>query len=260
MFCRGFSLNYLNLCGVKFLPIIHFVRKQFLCLFLIIKRSSFNPKTLIMKLKTTYILLLLCAVSFQNFAQSGNNKISFDMAYGYNQAVQPIRRDQSASYGQMNHLEIGVRYMITEKFGVRLNYANDRFKNAADGIYGSNFSRVGIDAVYNLGKFLGLDLSSRNTIGLLTHAGVGYTRLKPNYQEKSEQIGAVVLGVTPQVKITERIALFLDGSYNINFKQHYGFDGALLTPDYTPNIGSHYTVALGIVVYIGQNKYHSDWN
>lgn len=214
-----------------------------------------------MKRYFTYFLVVFVILSaLPSFSQNNAmNRLSFDIAGGYNQAIHPYRKDLHSNFNQLQHVELGARYMFTEKIGIRLNYANDRFKNFADGVYGVNFSRVGVDAVYNLGRTVGLDVASRSTLGLLTHVGVGYTRLKPIRQEKSEQIGALVLGITPQVKLTERIAFFLDLSYDANFKQHYSYDGALISEDYKPTVGTHYTAALGFSFYLGEEKYHADW-
>lgn len=193
------------------------------------------------------------------FSQSQTNKISFDISFGYNKALNPYRNNLNSDFSGLKHVELGVRYMFTEKVGLRLNYANDRFKNDADGQFGSNFSRVGVDAVYNAGKAIGLDFATRSTVGLLAHVGVGYTRLKPIYQDNSEQIGALVLGITPQLKLSERVALFGDVSYNANFKQHYRYDGSLISSDYKSTVGSHVTASVGLMFYLGENKYHSDW-
>lgn len=191
-------------------------------------------------------------------AQSKYNRLSFEFATGYAKPLNTYQKNLNSDFSSFKHLEFGARYMITEKFGVRLNYANDRFKNYPNGYFGSNFSRVGVSGVYNIGKSFGLDTSTRNTIGLLAHAGVGYTRLKPINRD-AEQIGALVLGITPQVKISERIAFFADVSYTANFKQHYRYDGSLISTDYEPTVGSHVTASVGLMFYLGSQRYHSDW-
>ena len=187
------------------------------------------------------------------------NHLSFDFSAGYNRPFTPYQKKYNSAFSGLKHLELGVRYMFTEKMGLRLNYANDNFRNDSGGDFGTNFSRIGIDAVYNIGKALNLDLISRYQYGLLGHAGIGYTRVKPIYQKKSEQVGAVVLGLTPQIKLSDEFAFFGDLSLDVNFKQHYRYDGSLYTADYDPIVGSHMTASLGIVMYLGQNKYHADW-
>ena len=131
--------------------------------------------------KVFFYFLLSCTLFCTSLvsAQRNFNQLSFDFAFGYNKALRPYQSNLNSIFSGLRHAELGIRYMFTQKVGIRLNYANDRFTNDADGRYGSNFNRVGVDLVYNLGKTLGMNLSTRNTVGLLTHVGVGYTRLKP---------------------------------------------------------------------------------
>jgi OOP family OmpA-OmpF porin len=59
--------------------------------------------------------------------------------------------------------------------------------------------------------------------------------------------------------LNDKIALFADFSSVINYKQHYRFDGSLFSDNFVPTIGYHYNVSLGLMLYIGEEKYHSDW-
>jgi OOP family OmpA-OmpF porin len=149
--------------------------------------------------------------------------------------------------------------MFSEKFGVRLEYVNDRFVSNNDASVGTYFNRFGAQLVYNLGKDLDLFYLTNEQFGILTHAGVGYTRSTIKNLRVTEQIGSVVIGITPQYKVNDRTALFFDFSSIYNFKQHYRYDGTLISPDFVPTVGNHYNISLGIILYIGQNRLHSDW-
>ena len=149
--------------------------------------------------------------------------------------------------------------MFSEKFGVRLEYVNDRFISSSSISEGTYFNRFGAQLVYNLGKDLDLLYITNENFGLLTHTGVGYTRSTIRSLHVTEQIGSAVIGITPQYKINDRSALFLDFSSVFNFKQHYRFDGSLISPDYVPTVGNHYNITLGIMLYIGEGRMHNDW-
>ena len=149
--------------------------------------------------------------------------------------------------------------MFSEKFGVRVEYVNDRFIDNSDIFSGTYFNRFGAQLVYNLGKDLDLLYITNEQFGLLTHAGVGYTRSTIKRLQITEQIGSAVIGITPQYKLSDRSSLFLDFSSVFNFKQHYRFDGSLISPDFVPTVGNHYNITFGIMFYIGEGRLHNDW-
>ncbi len=193
------------------------------------------------------------------FAQSNYNNFSIELAAGYTSPLQPYLLDYNSNFSSFNHVDIGGRYMFSEKFGVRVEYVNDRFISSTDSRAGTYFNRFGAQLVYNLGKDLDLWFYTHENFGLLTHAGVGYTRSIIKKLKVTEQIGAAVIGITPQYKLNDRSALFLDFSTVFNFKQHYRFDGSLISPNYVPTIGNHYYITLGVILYIGENRLHNDW-
>ena len=149
--------------------------------------------------------------------------------------------------------------MFSEKLGVRLEYVNDRFVTDSDSKAGTYFNRFGIQGIYNLGKDLDLLYITHEKVGLLAHVGVGYTLSRPVRANFNEQIGSLIIGFTPEVKINNKVAFFADLSSVINFKQHYRYDGSLISPDYIPTTGLHYNISFGIMLYLGEEKYHNDW-
>lgn len=193
------------------------------------------------------------------FAQSNYNKFSLELASGYTSPVQPYLSEYNSNFSSFNDLNIGGRYMFSEKFGVRVEYVNDRFISSTDNTIGTYFNRFGAQLVYNLGKEFDLLYLTRENFGLLTHAGVGYTRSTIKRLNVTEQIGSAVIGITPQFKLNDRFALFLDFSSVFNYKQHYRYDGSLFSSDYVPTFGNHYNITLGVMFYIGENRLHSDW-
>ena len=202
-------------------------------------------------------IFLLISTTFS--AQTNYNKLSLEISSGYTSPVQPYLSNYGSNFSSFNLINIGGRYMFSEKFGVRLEYVNDRFVSNNDASVGTYFNRFGAQLVYNLGKDLDLLYLTNEQFGILTHAGVGYTRSTIKNLRVTEQIGSVVIGITPQYKVNDRTALFFDFSSIYNFKQHYRYDGTLISPDFVPTVGNHYNISLGIILYIGQNRLHSDW-
>lgn len=202
---------------------------------------------------------VLLVFSFYSFSQTNFNNLSLELSSGYTGAVNPYLTSYKSGFSGLNNVSIAGRYMFSEKLGVRLEYVNDRFITSSDTKVGTYFNRFGAQLVYNLGKDLNLIYETYETIGLLTHIGAGYTLSKPVSQNFKERIGSLVIGITPQVKLNNRTAFFADFSSVFNFKQHYRFDGSLVSDNYQPTIGFHYNVSLGLMLYIGEKSYHSDW-
>ena len=233
---------------LKYFSTFDFITNIF-CIFVLDKTNFTMNKFL------SFLLLFSCSF----YAQSKYNNFSLEFASGYTSPVQPYLSENSSNFAGFNHINIGGRYMFSEKFGVRVEYVNDRFIDNSDIFSGTYFNRFGAQLVYNLGKDLDLLYITNEQFGLLTHAGVGYTRSTIKRLQITEQIGSAVIGITPQYKLSDRSSLFLDFSSVFNFKQHYRFDGSLISPDFVPTIGNHYNITIGIMLYIGENRLHNDW-
>lgn len=210
--------------------------------------------------KTSLILLFLS--SLMTFAQSNHwNKLSIEIGYGY---VQPSALYSSvynkSDFSGFNHFDVGARYMFNKEIGLKLSYANDRFKNDdVSPTAGITFNSINVSAVYNVGSLFDLNYLTNERMGLLGHAGVGITLASPESISDSEKIGTATIGLTPQVKVSERISIYGDIAYAFHFKQHYGFDGVLLSPDYTSEVGKTATFSLGLMFYLGEKDRHADW-
>ena len=209
-----------------------------------------------MKIKFLFALLLVSSLSF---AQYRFNQFSIEAGAGYVIAGNHYNDSYDSNFSGFRHVDLGVRYMINENYGVRLTYANDRFLQSNGSKVGINYNKVGVDGIYNLGRLIDLAYNSNENIGLLGHVGVGYTKGSPLSGEKTERIGNISFGITPQFKIGENTVFFTDLSANLNMKQHYGFDGGLNYGGDKTFMGSHYNLTFGLMIYLGQNRYHADW-
>jgi OOP family OmpA-OmpF porin len=159
----------------------------------------------------------------------------------------------------LKHYDLGLRYAFSEKVGAKIWYKSDKFVNSENEKEGVNYMTMGLSGFYNLGKELGINFATRETLGLHAHldAGVGFVDLFNRYDY--ERIGLLGLGLTPICKISNKIALSGDFTYNITVKQHYGFDGILLNESYEPTSGNFFNFSMGLIFYLGENKHHMDW-
>ena len=207
------------------------------------------------KQKLSVVLVLLCSV--MSFGQENWNRVSIETGYGY---VSPSKL-YSAEYSKgdfsgFNHFDIGVRYMIEQNFGVKLNYGIDTFSKGDAGV---TFNTIMASAVYNVGSLFNLSYSTHENIGLLGHVGMGVTFANPEAINGTDHIGTATIGLTPQVKVSERISFYGDFAYAFRLKQHYGFDGVLLDKDYKSKLGKTAVFSLGLIFYIGDKTKHADW-
>jgi OOP family OmpA-OmpF porin len=209
-----------------------------------------------MKIKLLFVLFFVSSLSV---AQYRFNQFSIEAGAGYVLAGNPYSEAFDSNFSGFRNVNLGVRYMIDENYGVRLSYANDRFLQSNGSKVGISYNRIGVDGIYNLGRLIDLAYASNENVGLLGHVGVGYTMAKPLGESVTDRIGTISLGLTPQFKLGENSVFYVDLSTNLNVKQHRGFDGGFVYQNRNSTIGSFYNLSFGLMIYLGQNRYHADW-
>ncbi|PKP25949.1 MAG: hypothetical protein CVU03_05385 [Bacteroidetes bacterium HGW-Bacteroidetes-2] len=206
-----------------------------------------------------YLLTLLLLTASISFAQNDKfNSFSFEIGYGLHAPLSPGDKTSRSNFVGLGNFEVGARYQITQKLGLKVAYNNNHFEDKNNADSGVDYNRVSVEAVYNLGRHV-LPYYIYENVGVLAHAGFGYARAKPLALRSAEQTGNFIFGFRPQVKLSERFALYADGSYIVNFKQHYSFSGILLSPDFQDKTGSFATLSFGVMLYLGDGRRHADW-
>lgn len=225
-------------------------------------------------MKRNYIIFTLYFFTILSFSQKKYNVFSAEIGYGFNIPLTPSNGIESKDYIFPRHLDLGIRYMFDEYFGVKLYYANDRFQNVKNKNIGNGYHRLSLEVVYNIEQ--ALDLLD-DDFNLFFHAGIGITYAFPEaikrfknggeftfgltpYNTKNfERIGNIIFGITPQYRYSDDVALTFDVSYVINTQQQYGYDGEMLYIDRTKVKGSFINFTLGIQLYLGRKRRHADW-
>lgn len=197
--------------------------------------------------------------SVLGFSQYQMNKVSLEANYGYNGAISPYNKRFNSNFSGMNHFDVGLRYMFTETIGAKVTYKFDHFVNDPGGLLGLKYNTLSLGAVYNVGKQFGLTYLTRDRLGVNLNLDAGVAFAKGVGQYDAEKIGVVGLGITPMYQLSHKVALAATYTHNFTLKQHYGFDGFLLDPEYKASKGSFYNFTVGIIYYLGENRYHSDW-
>lgn len=205
-----------------------------------------------------FSVVTLFLISLAGHAQIRSyDQISIEADYGFNGTT------HHKAMSGLNHFGVGLRYMVDENWGIKFDYAHDGFKMDGDGNMGSSYNRFSLQGVHNLGRTLDIPWNTMDRLNLLVHAGLGYASLQSKQMPGIDNIGHIIFGVTPQLYISDGLALHFDASYVVNFTQHFNFDGTYPPEPFTGDrpgfTASMFTASIGLTVYLGRNKSNADW-
>ncbi|OIQ21484.1 MAG: hypothetical protein BM557_04340 [Flavobacterium sp. MedPE-SWcel] len=204
---------------------------------------------MIKKLPLLLLLVSICANAQRKFDQ-----YSLEAGYGLGVSGDP-------GISQFSHFEIGFRYMLDESWGIKFDFGSDKFRTGSNPELGTDYNRYSFQVVHNLGRTIALPDYTNGYINMLAHAGLGYSSLKSINGQDADNIGNIIIGITPQYYLSDSFALTFDASYILNVTQHYNFDGTY--PNGKPSgnafTGTVINASFGITYYFGRNKNGSDW-
>ena len=212
-------------------------------------------------MKKVVLLTLLLTVLVSYSQDKTYNQFSFEASYGQSQPISPKNNSgyDVKTFSGFKHFEVGGRYMFNQKYGVKLSYGFDKFQQEEFSDLSVTNHKIGAEMVFNLSHLLNFHFSKLRNFQIQTHTGFGITFAQPSSINDYEHIGNFIIGMTPQIKITDRIAIITDLSYNFIFKQHYYYSGVLIDPEFESVTGSFINISFGLQFYLGSNGYHADW-
>jgi OOP family OmpA-OmpF porin len=212
----------------------------------------------------------LFAQDYNNGNKIDYNKWSIELNAGQNKPEKPFTSgyftsdpDKYFNFSGVNHFDIGVRHMFNTTFGAKLDFGYDIMKNASGTIslpFETEQYRIGLQGVVNIGRLLQFE-SFTKRFSILVHGGLQASRLNPkfnNVNDVNEDSGGLILGITPQFRISNRIVLTGDFSYISNVRQHLTWDGRLSDPANNLS-GTLLNTSLGLTFYLGKQEKHADW-
>lgn len=237
------------------------------------------------------ILLAVFISTFTTFAQESisdssskrntkpYNTWSIEANIGSNKAISPFTDgygtsgdNQFLNITGINHFDLGVRKMLNQYFGFKFDFASDVIESQ-EGVtdskpFQSFQNRISLQGYANLGRVLKFESFTR-TFGLLAHGGVQISRFtgKPNGAQNfpnpgksfTENNGGLIIGLSPQVKITKKLVANFDYSFLLNTRQHLAWDGNS-SADANNLKGEMNILSIGLTLYMGdKKKEHADW-
>jgi OOP family OmpA-OmpF porin len=219
------------------------------------------------KLFTVSLLALSLAASAQDVATATVNPSIDNLAYNkwsieLNGGVNKPTRAMSIGYSTATlnpfHADLGVRYMFNPKFGMKLDFGYDKFQERDDTpAFESQQIRTSLQGVVNVGRALNFE-DWTNTLGLLLHGGLGVSQLTADSFNGEDYAGNGLIGMTGQIRLSDRAVLTGDLTGIINGKQNYNFDGMSHTTTGSFD-GLLLNASVGLTFYLGKNTKHADW-
>ncbi len=220
------------------------------------------------KLASVTLLLLSIAASAQNMATTSAqptvdkpayDKWSIELNGGVNKPTRTMTPGYSTATLNPFHADLGVRYMFSPKFGVKLDVGYDQFKERDDTPdFESRYVRASLQGVVNIGRALNFETLT-NTIGVLAHGGFGVSQISTETGFGGQDyMGHGILGLTGQIKLSNRVALTGDLTGIVNGRQNWNFDGMGNTTTGSFD-GVLLNASVGLTFYLGKNGKHADW-
>lgn len=213
--------------------------------------------------------LMAGALAFGANAQD-YDKWSLELNGGFNKPMAPLAPPFLSPTLNIGHVDFGVRYMFNEKFGAKLDFGFGSFKEAGGDsqspAFDTKYNRLNLQGVANLGRVLNFESFSRS-FGMLLHGGAGIGLVNPElntYNDFDDNVYTLIFGITPQLKLSNNIALVGDISTILNGRQTVTFDGdGVIRPSTTNGFyganGTWWTGTIGLNFYLGSAEEHADW-
>mgnify|MGYP003575299948 CR=1 FL=1 len=111
-----------------------------------------------------------------------------------------------------------------------------------------NYNKLTAEATFEVLEAIS---SSESKFQLAAHAGFGINFGKSKANDQKDNMGNFQIGLKPQCNITNRIGVFLDGTYIMNFSQNMGYSG-LSIPGEDTATGSYVNGLIGVCFKLGQ--------
>lgn len=229
-------------------------------------------------IKRNWALVAGCIALFQGAttvqAQENSTKAydkwSVEVNAGQSKGIRPYsvgyyssNPKQYFNFSGVNHFDLGVRYMFNTKFGIKVDGAMDKLSDESGSgslAFKTQQMRFGFQGVANLGRLLDFE-SFTKRFNLLAHAGVQvsqFTVKEGVNKDISEDNGGVIVGLTPQLRLTNWLVLTGDFTAINNVRQHLAWDGNASGADNNLS-GLMFNTSFGLTFYLGNHEKHADW-
>jgi hypothetical protein len=202
------------------------------------KLNHYNDMTSNYRLQKISILVVALICFTNTYAQRDTNKWKAQISLGVNSPSQSgfVEGFQAKSVN-FPTVNLGIQHMFKPQFGAKLDFGFNRFSSDGNSIeFKTNYTRINAQFVYDPTESIPF-LPQR--IGLVAHAGPGYSFVKPlgNFGANKISFFNVMAGLEIHYGITQMMSAFVDTSYILGFGKDFdpiaegfgSFNGNLLT-------------------------------
>ena len=214
-----------------------------------------------MKYNFNFLLILLLAnYACAQYNEKNYNQFSIEGAYNISvpYTATNFKDNSNGNFTSFEGFNMGARYMFNPHWGLKGEVVYNGYHGENN--LGTNFTRLDMQAVYNLGSLINLAYATNDKVGLLMHSGFGLSKSKSLVTNTTENIGNYIVGLTPIFRLSDRIALSMDMTYVANFKQQFNYDGRYFNNDKNNyKFGYNINYSFGLIFYMGNKKRQADW-
>ncbi|MGB5981069.1 MAG: OmpA family protein [Nonlabens sp.] len=191
------------------------------------------------------------------------NHWSLDIGVGVQKPTRPFSEGAFMNTPSLTQADLGIRYMINNKFGLNLDLGFNYMESDDDSDieFQSNYYRASLEGVANLGEILSFR-EWTNRINLLFHAGAGVSGLRtqePIDGEDTDMMMNFTAGLTPQIRLSDKWAVFGDLSAIGHVRQTITWDGLSLANENRGFNSFLVNASVGLTYYFGDKQQHADW-
>lgn len=192
--------------------------------------------------------------------ESSFNKWSVEVNGGVNRASRPFTTGYFVATPSFYNVELGVRHMFNNKFGVKTDFGFYRMQSHNNSLpFTTEYSRANLQGVLNFGRIMNFEEFAKR-FSVLFHTGIGYYQFRTKDTEFTDKGANFIIGITGQIKITDRIAFTTDFTSTTNALQNYTFDGKTEISGTRRGFeGGIFSASVGLTFYLGKNAQHADW-
>lgn len=199
-------------------------------------------------------------------AKVNNSKWSLEVGTGISNGTMPYTDGYYTSIDNQlfkgivfNTYTVGATYQFSEIVGLKMDLAFDRFINSPETKsepFEAAQYRVSFQTVFNLNSFF-TPVNKVPRSNVLLHCGVNVATLSPikgHYDtvvSNKDVFGGIVFGITPTLKLSKKVAIFLDGSYYNNYDQQLTWNGK---DSVNYEEGNMYSVTFGLSFALDASK------
>ena len=148
------------------------------------------------------------------------NRWSIDVNGGLSRPTTPFMPGYYVEDFSFFHVDLGARYMFNPKFGMKVDFGYDSFENPSEVLpFKSQYYRANLQGVLNLGRALNFEEFTQS-FNIQMHGGLGYSFMTSDKFNGEDNMANVLIGLTGQYKLSERVALNADFTMINNIRQH----------------------------------------